>query len=904
MSYNNPAFPTQNTVYSNVNNGYEREDLEYIRNQSNVINSYNQPYIGHIPNYIYPTPNDNLIQQTRWNVDAQTTQYNPNQLSNTRNNSGNFSGTSSDIDAADVFTGPNKNYNPYIDYISKQGLLNDNYKSRIQTKYINIDSKARRIEPLIRKDEEISLTSNALFFSSTTLSSVTSTATINLLNINIPNHNYSEGDRITINNVETSSASIKALYNYVNNDNITKIGYSVIFEKNRRSLVIRTNFAQSLYYQSGYFLEDSIESNKVFESFDPNFIVGDGISYDDLKNYDTSDMYVTLSGFEGTSIGNIPTNFLNSTHQVHLVNPDTTGDIYINVPDTGTGIVKEISGFYIELPTEFKPTSPDINDPPLDPSIYSDMVINIKFNYIGGIPINFINADIPITNQNINGFHLITNTTRDTISIKVNKPTYYINPTPPENPEIGEVPVTFGSDSIFISKVSEISGGYPEQNDYVIEFPQSINNVFMVKLVGTAFPNTSRTFKKQKNNKIYWQNLDDGEIVYSAEVAEGNYDPFTLKDELEKIMYDVVREGIPETPENNFDDRGNDPTLDPDLIETTSSGAPILLPDGTPKIIAPSNKGGYTNRVLFVVSIDPKTNITSFTSFKEAKLRRPIIKIRDANNNPPPTQENVNDPYEPPYTLKICHPAHGLEIDDEVLFSGFITSSGIPDTVLNTTHRIVNITSDDTYEIKIDNFNLSFNRFADQGGYAAKVYVKNRFRLLFDKEDTMGAQLGFRNPGNEIAVTKYGTKITNQDAYQNETPIFEPPTGLNYVSDGSGKLIVLRNNSLQFSGEDYILMIIREFGGSINISDQKHITKYFAKIHLSGLPGKILFDTFISVPITFYDVFNLKSLSVSFIGSDGLPYDFNGVDHSFKLEITSLDLQPQETGINSTNNFI
>src|SRR5690606_5186853 len=60
-------------------------------------------------------------------------------------------------------------------------------------------------------------------------------------------------------------------------------------------------------------------------SFNTAFSVGNGISYDLLKKYDTSDMYVSLNGFVGDNntdyIGNIPINFLNSTHRVWLTNP-------------------------------------------------------------------------------------------------------------------------------------------------------------------------------------------------------------------------------------------------------------------------------------------------------------------------------------------------------------------------------------------------------------------------------------------------------------------------------------------------------------------------------------------------------------------------------------------------------
>ncbi len=48
---------------------------------------------------------------------------------------------------------------------------------------------------------------------------------------------------------------------------------------------------------------------------------------------------------------------------------------------------------------------------------------------------------------------------------------------------------------------------------------------------------------------------------------------------------------------------------------------------------------------------------------------------------------------------------------------------------------------------------------------------------------------------------------------------------------------------------------------------------------------------------------DVKQLSIEIYGSDGKPYDFNGIEHSYILEFTSSELLPQETGINSTNNF-
>ena len=438
MSYNNPGFPTQRTAFPHVDNGEQQQvDLNYVRDQADLIRRQNQPYRGHIPNYIHPTPNDNIIQQTRYTIDPKSTHYNPNALDNTRNQGGK---SNEELAASEIFTGPNSKYNPYLDFLKKKGLLNDNYKTRVQSTYINIDSRARRIEPEITKEDDIELSTDILYYSTQAVS-VISSARINLLNITLPNHDFEKGDRVTLTGVSSEVTSIKSLYQI----DASNVGYSVIFEAGKRGLIIKTDFENSVVYSTTnqqYSIVDSTDEIKnSFESTDPNFRVGDGISFVDLRNYNTSDMFVTLSGFTGSFIGNIPTNFLNATHRIYFISPDGTNNVYINVPN-GRGIVEKITGFYIELPNEFKTDNP--SGEPLPFSVYSDMVIDIAYQYIGGIAINFLNADIPISNNNIKAFHTVLSTTKDVITIELEKDTYYIDPTPPDKPETGQVPVRFG----------------------------------------------------------------------------------------------------------------------------------------------------------------------------------------------------------------------------------------------------------------------------------------------------------------------------------------------------------------------------------------------------------------------------------------------------------------------------
>lgn len=880
-----------------VDNGKQNINFDYIKRQSDIIKSQNQPYKGHIPNYIEPVPNDNLIQQVRYNVDAPSTRYNKNKLDNTRNNNNN----NKELNASEIFSGPNQNYDPYVDFLSKKGLLNDNYKSRINAKYINIDSRGRKATPTITKNNTINLDKQSLYYSSTITNAILGT-TESLLNINIPNHTFNVGDKITLSGIESDNYSVKAIYGYSNSGNTTNY-YTVLFQENSKNVVIKTDFSTSLSFNTStisYNINNTpINITNQFKSFNPNFNVGDGITYQTLSNYDTTDMFVSLSGFIGDYIGNVPVNFLNSVHRIFFVNPDNTNNIYINVPD-GTGLVNKITGFYIELPFEFHASTIDKN--PLPSNIYNDMVISINFKYIGGIALNSLNSDIPISSDNINGYQTIISKTKNTISIRLNKDTYYINSTPPNNLSLGQTPILFGNEFVYVSQITDIVSGYLNMNNYVIDLPETIHNVFMVKLINSVFPNTSNVFQKLKNTKIYWQNLDDGDIIYSVEIDEGSYTPEELEIVLEKQMSSVPRSNITENSVNNYSyiigtlPDNYDPDLNKHIGEITNYN--------TNRII---NKGGYTNKIVFDTSINKSTSITTFKSYKQADIRRPIISVVDNTKTIPSLDSS--DPnfqlYEPPFTIKIVQPKHGLQIGDNVLFSDFIETYGIPADILNTTHTISTISSIDTYEIIIDNFNLLNDRNNTYGGYSAKILIPNTFKLLFNYSDTIGTQIGFRNVGTDMAITSYNVLITNQQAYQNEIVVTDQITNIKYIIDGIGNKIVLTNNSLQFKGENYVYLVIREFAGSTNISQNKKLINYFAKIDLTKPPNEIVYDIFNTNPsVTFYDMIDLQQLSIQIYGANGELYNFNGVDHSFILEITTLDLLPQETGINPTNNFI
>lgn len=775
----------------------------YITDQSKILK--NQENLGIFPNNMTRTSHTNLVGSLKYGISI------PEFSSNDETTE----------------------YNAYYDFLDKRGLLKENGKPRIVSKTFTINSNVRQTEPTITLTDEINLDTDPISFGSVDVSVGINYTKQSIIIINAPNHNIQENDRITLTGIEPITNSIKTIYYDTNG---TK-QYAVYFTENSTSVVFFCTFP-----------DDSM-------SFDPAFKVGDGIDHTELKNYETADMFVSISGFDISEngdpfVGNIPINFLNSTHQVYFTNPNFTvqngtyvydSDTLINVPDAD-GIVKKITGFYINLETPFVGTNPN-----------SPMTLNLTFNYIGGAPINELNAQFPIDENNSTGYHKVYSVTPNTISVMFDKLTYYKNPTKVGG--ISETQQSFGGSNIYMSKISNLISGYSDPNQYVAPLPFVMHDVVMVKLLSTTFPNTTKVFNNRtgtKNTKLYWQNQDDGDFIYSIELEPGNYSPSQLETLLQSKFYEVERKYSK-------------------ISGTTTS---------------------YTARNFMTVKINKSTNLVTIAGFKEANLIKPIQDISPEI----PSVGSGN----PPYTLTISQDSHGLLPGDSVTFSGFVSTSGIPADILNSTHIVNSVPTSDTYTIVIDSFNLLAGTRSDTGGgYAAKAHVPSAFKLLFNYPDTMGKELGFRKVGQDLAITNFSKIITNADSYQKELT-FVDNDGNNFVYDESGNLIPLRNNSLKLSGYDYAYMVIRNFDNMINISNNNSVVTFFAKINISDAPGEILYNTFSCPPLIFYEPVDVSMLDIAFYASDGTLYDFNGIDHCFDIELTSIEYVPSETGIVTT----
>ena len=557
--------------------------------------------------------------------------------------------------------------------------------------------------------------------------------------------------------------------------------------------------------------------------------------------------------------GNITITFINDVHKFFL-------------EDTTRGLLYSPDMMYVELPYAYN-TSPGI---PTTLASY----FNISLYYVNGIPMNSINAQYPTDIYHNSYYQIIREVTKDG---------YYIN-----LKSNALASGYIGGKSIRIGQISDFSGGFQEPNHYILPLERIYKNVIAVRLLSTEFPNSEYVVKNypttSQNNKIYWQNYEDGSYIYSVEVPPGKYTPTSLISILENKFYETQRVYYPSVTQN------------------------------------------YTNHNYMQISINTDTDTSTISSFKETILSRAFANmyyiLTDPTHDPLPWDHTFvpvastsagdptitqNDPSQLyPIFILVQYNNHGLKLNtmyethvagqeyvpngssgDQLIISGTTTYKGVPSAKI-----------DGTYEAFAPNLELGYDKSnyfmiklqpLDIGQYTKRdeaqkggifyIYTPNLFRLLFNYPDTIGKLLGFPNVGETYAVTKYASSISNKDPYQ---PDISPAQSTDTTTPG---------NAVMLCGYNYILMDCAELPVIESLGKVKDA---FSKILLVGVPGKICFNTFVCTPKIFYEpIQELSQLTLSFYAPDGELYDFNGLNHSFTLEITTLDELPNDTHVNT-----
>lgn len=558
--------------------------------------------------------------------------------------------------------------------------------------------------------------------------------------------------------------------------------------------------------------------------------------------YDNSDLYIEISGINTSDyfINNIPTSTINGIQKLILVNPDTFD--YSN------------DYFFIKLIRNFNGTY----------SNTYNQKVKLTFYYSYGIANNKINSQYPINFQYANGYLVVKSVKKNYINVELLKNASF------DISGNGST-ICFGGSNICIAKIDEIYKGNPLPTDYRISLDRTYNNIVMIRLVSSEFPvlnklvyscedvNPQNNNIVVTNNKLYWQNLDDGEHIYSIEIDQGNY----TMDRLIKIIEEKVAQvkrinilyGDREPPYNNIKIEyyeGNSEIKFTSFIE-----APLGYKIGSP-------------------GIGPLTYLGSFS--------------------PAGTTATL-------FNIKVTQINHNLKVGDKIVLSGAIDTNSILAQDINGEQYVHSIIDSNNYTFRLKNINLIGNPAVTGGGISIKVLLPNTFRLRFDNKDTLGDYFGFRKLGDSKSITNYSTIISNRDLYQNEN--LDNNLLCQMTDASNNKMFTVK--SLDIGNDNYILMTCNSLSLPNNTINQmisySKVKNIFAKIQIrndSSIIDNIIFNSFIQSPMYMHSpIQELKELYFKFYDKHGNEMKYSDFDHSFTLEIVCISEIPERTNFSA-----
>lgn len=557
------------------------------------------------------------------------------------------------------------------------------------------------------------------------------------------------------------------------------------------------------------------------------------------KDY-LDELYINIETYgnilEKNIINNLPFNYLLGVKKMLIAN-----DIPLNYLERIKNFSEDIFGIYdinilnkhcifIELPIEFLNKTSEYYK--------LEQVFKLTYLHFGGIKLGYFNANYPINNYNYQNNHQIYRV--------IDKDYYQINLLfCPYGTIIG------GGNKIQVFKIINSIVGYPDADNYTINLKKSFNNVIKIELISTEFPYVDIIVKKNINDKLYWKNIEDGDYIYSVQIDEGFYTASSIIDKI-KTKINLV-ERITSTQINRI----------------------------------------YNN---FDITLESNIHKITFNTYNLTRLPN-SISVRIVN------VDSVLY-----YILNVEHPNNIVDINDTITISS-VTEVTTKDTVNNQTqillidgayfnkdHKVYSVNYENqTYDIilgKKSEIKITVVNYESGGGENIIVKSKTKVSFLFNKSDTLGDILGFKNVGEKYSITDYKSEITNQDSYINSI-------NLNSV----GNEIIYPNGFLNLAGKyNYFLMYLNDIEC---IYSNNNLPSAFAKILLSGNAGDILFNTFVIQPNNIYSknfpISTLTELNISFFYGDGNRVNFRNINHSFTLKITEEITQNDNTYLNSQN---
>lgn len=519
---------------------------------------------------------------------------------------------------------------------------------------------------------------------------------------------------------------------------------------------------------------------------------------------------------------------INYIGNVHIDNLKGIHKIYfdININDNNKLVTDEYNTFYfyLKLPVTYLFSEKDT---------LPKYTIKFKLLSVAGINLNTLNTGYSLDESNLFGYHIIKNViSKNIISIKTKYPITHnigsingINENYNNIENIDSINIIningFGGKNIIIKKIKKIIQGFKHSNNYQIQLNTTINNIKSLKISSSLFPHSRYNINKFNNN-LYFNIINDS-TLYKITIEPGYYSIKNLVSSINKEISKIKRNTT-----NNLKINDNNKNY---LIYN-------LLPD---------------------VTYNLNANIISFKIYEKIRISNCITSVNINNNK---------------YSLTINHPYHSLEVGDIIKIEGSEGLDNIPSILINDSHIIKYIIDRHYYIIEIINDLEDYDNSINNISILTITYLFN-IRIRFDKKDTFGDIIGFRNVGNITSITNFGTEITNKMNYFKEVNSFND----------------LNESRFNFNDINYIFIccnLITDNNDNQNnniIKNNNMNTFTLAKIYLNNLGGYV-HNNFTNLFDKFENLINSINIIEFFIKDrNGNLYDFGDLEHSFTLNL-------------------
>jgi hypothetical protein len=414
---------------------------------------------------------------------------------------------------------------------------------------------------------------------------------------------------------------------------------------------------------------------------------------------------------------------------------------------------------------------------------------------------------------------------------------------------------------------------WPKPNHYQVTLSRPFTNIKRVTIVSSEIPNTEQLVRAtpptRANNRIFWQNEDDGNVVYVASVSPGNYDAQTFQAEIQTQMNAVKRTGTNNPHEFIVSIDSVSEICTFSQAKTSYILTPFSCSAGSSLITVNHPNHGFADKQKVTVK-----NAVAFGGINQAWINREqVISVVDVNTytfeiGAEPTMNAVNG------GGNSVNVSFGLKF--KLLFAEEGTVASLlgferKDTEFGLLHSNTSIVNTVNIESIIPGMsNLATIRTQVMHGLTtgARVYM----------EQVVGTD------SDNVLNDPAGYICTILDAYRFTIPVFlvqraNPDTGI----------VVIRTltQPVNLQPQSYILLTSPILGVMANTGVVRNI---FAKIQLAGPVGTTMYNSHNASPVVFEEAFLplLEKVEFKFVTDKNELYEFNSVDHSFTIEIVEL----------------